>query len=98
MVYDDFEKEFADYIEHLARQAIDKLEAELMKAKECKDLLDLPQRKENWEAMEVADVEVDEHIKRAMSHLQEIVMLTRGLETFKNGMIYNKMRDSNKVK
>ena len=98
MVYDDFEKEFGDYIEHLARQVIEKLEVELMKAKECKDLLELPQRKENWEAMETAEVEVEEHIKRAMSHLQEIVMLTRGLETFKNGMIYNKMRDSNKVK
>lgn len=98
MVYDDLEKEFGDYIEHLARQTIEKLEAELMKAKECKDLLELPHRKENWEAMETADVEVEEHIKRAMAHLQEIIMLTKGLETFKNGMIYNKMRDSNKVK
>ncbi len=98
MVYDDFEIEFGDYIEHLARQSIDKLETELKKARECKDMLELPQRKENWEAMETADVEVEEHIKRAMAHLQEIIMLTKGLETFRNGMIYNKMRDSNKVK
>ncbi len=98
MVYDDLEKEFGDYIEHVARQTIDKIESELMKAKECKDLLDLPRRKENWEAMETADTEIEEHIKRAMSHIKEVVMLTRGLETFRNGMIYNKMRDSNKVK
>ena len=98
MVYDDFEIEFGDYIEHVTRQAINKVEAELMKAKECKDLLELPQRKENWEAMEIADTEIEEHIKKAMSHIKEVVMLTKGLETFKNGLIYNKMRDSNKVK
>ena len=98
MVYDDLDQEFIDYIEHLAQQAISNAEMELNKAKECKDLLELPRRKENWEAMETADTEINEHMKKAMSHLKELVTLTRGVETLKNGMIYNRMRDSNKVK
>ena len=98
MVYDDLDQEFIDYIEHLAQQAIHNAEMELNKVRECKDLLELPQRKENWEVMETADTEIDEHMKKAMSHLREVVTLTRGIETFKNGMIYNRMRDSNKVK
>jgi len=98
MVYDDLEKEFGDYIEHLAKLAINNIETELRKAKDCKDLLELPQRKENWEAMETADIEIDEHMKKSISYIKEVIMLTRGLATFKNGMIYNRMRDSNKVK
>ena len=98
MVYDELDKEFIDYIEHLAKRAISNAEMELHKIRECKELLELPQRKENWEAMETADTEAGEHMKKAMSHLREVVILTRGLETFKNGMIYNRMRDSNKVK
>ncbi len=98
MVYEDLDQEFIDYIEHLAHQAIANVEMELNKVRECKDLLELPRRKENWEAMETADTEVDEHMKKVMSHLREIVTLTRGLETFKNGMIYNAMKDSKKVK
>jgi len=98
MVYDDLDQEFIEYIKHLARQALSNAEMELNKARECKDMLELPQRKENWEAMETADIEVEAHMKKAMSHLKEVVTLTRGIETFKNGMIYNAMKASKKVK
>lgn len=90
--------EFLEYLERIAREAIGKAEIELAKAKECKDLLELPQRKENWSAMENADEEIDEHMKRVMVHLKEVVMLTRGLEIFKDGLIYQEMKNSKFIK
>ncbi len=95
---EDLEQAFIEYIEHLANQAVNNTEIELKKAREKKDLLELPARKENWDIQEKADIDIDEHFKRAMSYLKEIVILTKGLETYKNGLIYNKMKGSNKVK
>lgn len=98
MENEDFEQEFIDYIEHLVNQAISNTEMELKKARECKDMLELPARKENWDMQENAESDLDEHFKKVMLYLREIMILSRGLETFKDGLIYNRMKLSNKVK
>lgn len=98
MEYSQLDIDFLSYLEHIAKVAIGKAEIELEKAKECKDLLELPQRKENWTAMENADEEIEEHMERAMSHLKEVVMLTRGLEVFKDGLVYEEMKNSKFIK
>ncbi len=95
---DDPEMAFIDIIEHLAKQCVSNAESELKKTKEFKDMLELPSRKENWDIQENAELKLDEHFKKAMSYLQELVILTKGLETFRNGMIYNTMKGSNRVK
>jgi uncharacterized protein len=98
MESEDLEEEFIDYIEHLAHQAVSNTEMELRKARECKNMLELPSRKENWDIQENAEREFDEHFKRAMSYLREVVVLSQGMDTYKNGLIYKKMKLSNKVK
>ena len=94
----DFEQEFMDYIEHLVKEAMGKADIELTKARECKDLLELPKRKENWDALEKASDETDEHIKRALSHIRETMILTKGLEVFRDGLIYKEMKNSRFIK
>lgn len=95
---EDLEKEFVDYMEKLARQAMENAELELLKMKETKEVLDLPPRKENWDAQENAEGNMGEHMTKLLSYLQEVSILTKGLEVFKNGLIYNAMKSSNKVK
>ena len=95
---EDLEKEFVDYIEHLAREAMIKAEFELTKLKECRDILELPPRKENWSAQENADDNMAEHMTKIFSYLQEVAILTKGLEVFKYGLIYEKMKDTKMIK
>ena len=94
----DLEEEFIDYIEHLAHQAVANTEMELRKARECKNMLELPSRKENWDIQENAERDLDEHFKRAMSYIREVVVLSQGMDTYKNGLIYKAMKASKKVK
>jgi len=95
---EDLEREFVDYIEHLARQAMKKAELELMKMKECKDILELPPRKENWGAQENAEDNMGEYMNKIFSYLQEVAMLTKGLEVFKDGLLYGGMKDTKMIK
>ncbi len=95
---EDLEQEFIDYIEQLARQAMESAELELSKMKETKEILDLPPRKENWSAQENAENSLGEHMTKVFYYLQEVAVLTKGLEVFKNGLIYNAMKSSKKVK
>lgn len=95
---DDLEMAFIDVIERLAKQCVSNAESELKKTREFKDMMELPSRKENWDIQENAELELDEHFKKAMSYIKELIILTEGLKTFKNGMIYNTMKNSNKVK
>ena len=87
-----------DYIQHLNHQAISNAEMELNKAKECRNILELPARKENWDIQENAQDDMTDHFKKAMIHLREVVILSTGLEVFKNGLVYNAMKASEKVK
>jgi len=98
MVYEDLDDEFIKYVKSLAHEAMDKAELELMKMKEAKEVLDLPSRKENWDIQENAEGGIETHMSKIFSYLREVAILTKGLETFKNGMIYNAMKDSKKVK
>ena len=98
MEYEDLEQDFIDYIEHLAHQAISNAELELKKTKECKDMLELPRRKENWDMQENAEEDLDEHYKKVMLYLKEVAILSQGMEVYKNGLIYKRMKLSNKVK
>lgn len=95
---EDLEKEFIDFIEQLARECMENAELELLKMKETKEVLDLPPRKENWGAQENAENSMGEHMNKLLSYLQEVSILTKGLEVFRNGLIYNAMKSSNKVK
>lgn len=95
---EDLEKEFIDFIEKLARESMESAELELSKMKETKEILDLPPRKENWSAQENAEHGLEEHMTKVFSHLQEVAILTKGLEVFKNGLIYNAIKGSDKVK
>ncbi len=95
---EDLEQDFIDYIEQLARQAMESAELELSKMKETKEILDLPPRKENWSAQENAENSLGEHMTKVFYYLQEVAVLTKGLEVFKNGLIYNAMKSSKKVK
>lgn len=97
-VMEDLEKEFVDYIEQLAREAMENAELELLKMKETKEVLDLPPRKENWSAQENAEENMEERMTKLYSYLQKVSILTKGLEVFRNGMIYNAMKSSKKVK
>jgi len=92
------EREFVDYIEHLAKEAMRGAELELMKVKECGDILDLPPRKENWSAQESAEDDMLEHMKRVFSYLKEAGILTRGLEVFKDGLLYDALKSTDKLK
>ena len=87
MVYDDLNKEFEKYIENLAREFVAKAGVEISKAKDSKDLLELPPKKENWDAIENAEEDVEEHFKKAMALLSKVVVLTRGLEVYRYGLI-----------
>jgi len=98
MEYEDLEQEFIDYIEHLAHQAVSNAELELKKTKECKDMLELPSRKENWDMQENAESDLGEHFEKVMLYLREVAILSQGLETYKNGLIYKRMKLSDKVK
>lgn len=95
---EDLEKEFVDYIEHLAREAMTKAEFELLKMKETKEVLDLPPRKENWSAQEKAEDTIGEHLEKVFSYLDEVAVLTKGLEVFKDGLIYQGMKDTKMIK
>jgi len=95
---DDLETAFIDYMEKLAREAMENAELELLKMKETKEVLDLPPRKENWDAQENAEGNMGEHMTKLLSCLQEVSILTKGLEVFKDGLIYKSMKSSNKVK
>ncbi len=94
----DLEKEFVDYIEHLAREAMSKAEFELTKLKECQDLLELPARKENWGAQEKAEDSMEEHMTKVFSYLEEVAVLTKGLEIFKDGLLYGKLKNTDMLK
>ena len=95
---EDLEKEFVDFIEQLARESMESAELELSKMKETKDILDLPPRKENWSAQENAENSMGEHMTKVFNHLQEVAILTKGLEVFRHVLIYNSMKSSKKVK
>ena len=95
---EDLEQEFINFIEQLARECMENAELELSKMKETKEILDLPPRKENWSAQENAENSMGEHMTKVFSYLQEVAILTKGLEVFKNGLIYNAMKSSNRVK
>lgn len=95
---EDLEKEFVDYIEHSAREAMMKAEFELDKLKECKSMLDLPSRKENWGAQEKAEDGMVEHLAKVFSYLEEVAILTKGLEVFKDGLIYGKLKHTDMIK
>jgi len=95
---EELEDEFVNYIKNLANQAMKKAELELMKMKETRDVLDLPPRKENWDAQENAEGDIEERMGKVFYHLKEVAVLTKGLEIFKNGLIYNSMKSSKKVK
>ncbi len=95
---EDLEEEFVDFIEKLARECMEIAELELSKMKETKDILDLPPRRENWSAQENAENNMGKHLNKVFSSLQEVAVLTKGLEVFRNGLIYNAMKNSNKVK
>ena len=94
---EDLEQEFINFIEQLARESMESAELELSKMKETKEILDLPPRKENWSAQENAENSMGEHMTKVFSYLQEVAILTKGLEVFKNGLIYNAMKSSKKV-
>lgn len=94
----DLEKEFIDYIEHLAREAMSKAELELSKMKETKDILDLPSRKENWDAQDNAEDDLGEHMTKVFSYLEEVAILTKGLEIFKYGLLYSKLKNTDMLK
>lgn len=98
IIMEELEKEFLDYIEHLAKEAMSKAEFELTKLKECQDLLELPPRKENWGAQEKAEGGMEEHMVKVFSYLEEVAVLTKGLEVFKNGLIYGNLKDTNIIK
>jgi len=98
VIHEELEDEFISYIRNLANQAMKKAELELMKMKETKEVLELPPRKENWDIQENAEGNIGEHMDKIFSHLKEVAVLTKGLEIFKNGLIYNAMKASKKVK
>ena len=95
---EDLEKDFVHYIEHLAREAMKKAEMELMKLKECQEMLELPPRRENWSAQENAEDNMEEYMVKVFSYLQEVAILTKGLEVFKDGLIYEAMKDTKILK
>ncbi len=95
---EEAEREFVDYIEHLAKEAMRRAELELIKIKECGDVLDLPSRKENWDAQESADGDILEHMNKVISYLKEAGILTRGLEVFKDGLLYDALKNTDKLK
>lgn len=92
------EDEFVKYIKNLANQAMKKAELELMKMKETKDVLDLPPRKENWDIQENAENDIEERMVKVFSYLEEVAVLTKGLEVFKDGLIYGKLKVTNIIK
>ncbi len=98
MVYENLEDEFIECIKKLAHKAMDNAELELMKMKETKEVLELPSRKENWDIQENRKEGIEKGMSKIFSYLKEVAILTKGLETFKSGMIYNSMKDSKKVK
>ncbi len=95
---EDLEKEFVDYIEHLARECMENAELELLKMKETKEVLDLPPRKENWGAQEKAEDSMGEHLTKLYSYLQKVSILTKGLEVFKDGLICGKLKHTDIIK
>ena len=95
---EDAEREFVDYIEHLAKEAMRRAELELIKIKECGDVLDLPPRKENWSAQESAEDDMLEHMNKVFSYLKEVGILTRGLQVFKDGLLYEALKNTDKLK
>lgn len=98
VIHEELEDEFISYIRNLANQAMKKAELELMKMKETKEVLELPPRKENWDIQENAEGDIEEHMVKVFLYLKEVAVLTKGLETFRNGLIYNAMKASKKVK
>ena len=98
VIHEELEDEFIHHIQDLANQAMKKAELELMKMKETKEVLELPPRKENWDIQENAENDIEEHMIKVFSYLKEVAVLTKGLEIFKNGLIYNSMKASKKVK
>ena len=71
---------------------MDKAQIEIEKAKEYKDMLKLPPRKENWSAQENAEEKMDEHFTKAVSYFREVVILLKGIEIFRDGLIYRAMK------
>ena len=98
VIHEELEDEFIHYIQDLANQSMKKAELELMKMKETKEVLKLPPRRENWDIQENAENDIEEHMIKVFSYLKEVAVLTKGLEIFKNGLIYNAMKASKKVK
>jgi len=95
---EELEDEFVKYIKNLANQAMKKAELELMKMKETKEVLDLPPRKENWDIQENAENDIEERMEKVFSYLEEVAVLTKGLEVFKDGLIYGKLKVTNIIK
>ena len=95
---EELEDEFVKYIKNLANQAMKKAELELMKMKETKEVLDLPSRKENWDIQENAENDIEERMGKVFSYLEEVAVLTKGLEVFKDGLIYGKLKVTNIIK
>jgi len=98
VIHEELEDEFINYIKDLAGQAMKKAELELMKMKETKEVLELPSRRENWDIQENAEGDIEERMFKIFSHLKEVAILSKGLEIFRNGLIYNAMKASKKVK
>lgn len=92
------EDEFVKYIKNLANQAMKKAELELMKMKETQEVLELPPRKENWDIQENAENDIGERMEKLFSYLEEVAVLTKGLEVFKDGLIYGKLKVTNIIK
>src|SRR3972149_4206282 len=90
--------QFVNVIEKIVKETMQRAEAELSKAKDYKEILDLPSKKENWEAQDGAEKKMMEHLKKVLVLMGEMSILTEGLNVFKDGLFYRELKEKGVVK
>jgi len=89
---------FVNVIEKIVKETMQRAEAELSKAKDYKEILDLPSKKENWEAQDGAEKKMMEHLKKVLVLMGEMSILTEGVNVFKDGLRYRELKEKGVVK
>jgi hypothetical protein len=91
-------KKFADLLESIAEEKLELSKKFLESAREYKDILDLPSKKENWDIREDAEEKLDIYLQKTVQVLYDVAVITEGLAVFQEGLNYRKLKTDDRLK
>lgn len=97
-MHTDHATKFADLLANIAEEKLALSKKFLESAREYKDILDLPSKRENWDIRENAEEKLDSYLQKTIKALYDVAVITEGLAVFKDGLNYRKLKTDERVK